>query len=388
MTTALSDLDISAAQIDEILRGHTAQSRGDIGDRATACAIQAAVGTLDEDLYRGSFGRVDLETPQAAPVTETTPFDIASITKALVGSVLAMQAVDEDLVEWQTPIADILPAWRARNDPPSKQASLLQLLNHTSGLPEWREFYLEHPLDPGPKQADRTRAAVLDTIAGLPLEGTPGAVHAYSDLGYLLLTKILEILFDAPLRQLADARIFEPLGMSRTTYVDCRGGISAVSDAVVTEDCARRGRVVRGTVHDENTNIIGGVSTHAGVFSTAGDLLTFARHLLAIDRGRSVADPLASPQTLRFAWSDRAGSAVGHHLAGWDTPSGDRSSAGRGFAAGDTVGHLGFTGTSIWIERQHGIISILLTNRVYPTRENERIKDLRIAFQESILPPP
>ncbi len=387
MTELANSAVSSAADVDEILRDHTAKSRDEIGDTATACAIQTAVGTIDDDLYLGNSGVVDLETEDAAPITDETPFDIASITKALVGSVLAMQAVDEGLVDWQTPLADILPAWKKRGDAISKSATFLQILNHTSGLPAWREFYLDYPLDPSPKRADKTRSAVLETIVGLPLIGEPGTVHAYSDLGYLLLAKLLEELFDAPLRRLAEARIFEPLELQHTTYVDCRTNADPVAGAVVTEDCSRRGRLVRGTVHDENTNIIGGVSTHAGVFSTARELLRFGRHLLSIDEGRDVNNPLVSRKSLRFAWSEQAGSEVGHHLAGWDMPSGKRSSAGRGFSPENTVGHLGFTGTSIWIERQHGIISVLLSNRVYPTRENERIKDLRIAFQEAILPP-
>ena len=387
MTTSDQVIDISSTRLDAILAAHTAEERAEIGESATAGAIQAAVGTLDRDLYQRASGRVDLESPTAAAVGEQTPFDIASITKALVGSVLAMQAVDDGLVGWKTPIADILPAWRERSDAPSQKATFLQILNHTSGLPAWREFYLEHPLDPSPELAEKTRRVVLDTIINMPLDGVPGSVHAYSDLGYLLLAHLLEVIFDDDLRDLAQKRIFDPLDLSRTTYADCHDTPPVLAEAVVTEDCSRRGRVVRGTVHDENTNIIGGVSTHAGVFSTAADLLEFGRHLLAIDQGRAVDNPLVSRETLQFAWSHEAGSDVGHHLAGWDTPSGNRSSAGRGFAPEHTVGHLGFTGTSLWIERNHGVISVLLSNRVYPTRENQCIKDLRVQFQEAVLIP-
>ncbi len=388
MHTTSAPPSFSGTSVDEVLRSHLADKRRDIGETATASAIQAAVGTLDDDLYRRALGAVDLESPQAAPVTHKTPFDIASITKALVGSVLAMQAIDEGRVDWDTPLADISKLWRRRSDPPSKSATFLQLLNHTSGLPAWREFYLEFPLDPDAEQADATRTEILETIAAMPLEGAPGSTHSYSDLGYLLLAHLLEELFEAPLRSLARRRIFEPLGLRHTDYVHCRESPNQFRNAVVTEDCARRGRIVRGTVHDENTNIIGGVSTHAGVFSTADDLLQFGRHLLAIDSGRvPTVEPLVSRDTLQFAWSKDRASTVGHHVAGWDTPSGDRSSAGSGFDREHTVGHLGFTGTSIWIERKRKVVSVLLTNRVYPTRENEGIKDLRIAFQDAILPP-
>lgn len=374
--------------VDEILSRHTAHTLSEIGESGVACAMQASVGTLDADLYRNAFGRVDLESLDAPEVTPQTPFDIASITKALVGSTLAMQAVDERRVRWDTPIAEILPAWRERSDKISQKVTFLEILNHTSGLPAWEKFYLDHPLDPSASVARETRRTVLETIVSTPLLGAPGSLHAYSDLGYLLLAHLLEYLFDGrSLSQLASERIFTPLGLSATTYVDVHRQDHPIQNAVVTERCARRGRLIRGTVHDENTNIIGGVSAHAGVFSTAHQLLEFGRHLLAIDQGRDVENPLISRETLHFAWSPQARSAGGSHLAGWDTPSGERSSAGRGFDPAHTVGHLGFTGTSIWIERQKGVISVLLTNRVYPTRENDGIRDLRIAFQEAILPP-
>lgn len=387
MAAALQKLSSSPTAIDDLLADQVAIDRETIGKTATACAIQAAVGSVKDTLYTGAHGVVDLESPGAAPVIDETPFDIASITKSLVGATLAMQAVDEGLVDWETPIAEILPDWGRRSDRDSHRVSLLHILNHTSGLPAWRAFYLDHPVDPTPAQAARSYDAVVSSIVATELEGPPGTIHAYSDLGYILLTRLLEILFDAPLCKLAEERIFGPLGLRHTTYVSGRTGTTSLTDAVATEKCSRRGRVVCGTVHDQNTNIIGGVSTHAGVFSTATDLLTFGRHLLAIDTGLSVKNPLVSRSTLQFAWSTDAGSSAGHHLAGWDTPSGESSSAGRGFDGKYTVGHLGFTGTAIWIERRRALVSVLLTNRVYPNRENDTIKGLRIAFQEALLSP-
>ncbi len=378
----------SPSALDELLEREVAQDRDTIGDTATASAIQAAVGTVDTDLYCNTTGWADPETSPPTAADDDTPFDIASLTKAVVGSILAMQAVDEDLVDWQTPLAELDDRWAARDDD-ADCATFLHLLNHTSGLPDWRPFFDDHPVDPGPDGAEAAYRSVVETIARrLPLEGTPGKIHTYSDPGYILLTRVLERLFDDRLADLARRRIFAPLRLDKTTYVDTTTGDPPVADAVVTEDCPHRDRVLRGTVHDTNTNVIGGVSTHAGVFSTATDLLRFGRHLLRIDADRSTDVPrLVSRPTLQFAWSDAAGSTVGHHLAGWDTPSGERSSAGRGFGPETTVGHLGFTGTSLWIERQRGIISVLLTNRVYPSRDNDTIRDLRIAFQETIIPP-
>ncbi len=380
-------VEISVDEVDELLHRHVATDRDEIGQTATASAIQAAAATPTATLYTGAFGSVDLESTSPTPIDEHTPFDIASLTKALVGSILAMQAVDEGFVDWDTPIADIMPVWADRPDELSHSVTFLQILNHSSGLPAWRKFYLEHPIDPSPQQARKTRQAVLKSIVDTPLEGPPGMVHAYSDLGYLLLARLLELIFDDDLYQLVKRRIIEPLGLQRTRYVDVHHHSEPIGEAVVTEVCPLRKRVVRGTVHDENTNIIGGTSTHAGLFSTASEVLQFGLHLLAIDAGDEPPNQLVSRETLQFAWSTRAGSEQGSHLAGWDTPSGAKSSAGRGFSPAHTVGHLGFTGTSLWIERRQKVVSVLLSNRVYPTRENDRIRDLRIAFQEKILPP-
>ncbi|MFP4600387.1 MAG: serine hydrolase domain-containing protein [Persicimonas sp.] len=373
------------------LRRAVAGSLDDIGDSKTCSAVQAAVWQggellLDEALGCTHFGE------GGAPMTRDTPMDIASLTKPLVVATLVMQAVDAGLVALSDPIAEHLPAWLTgargdnKSDKKRAEATLLDLLNHSSGLPAWEKFYLEYPVDPSPKRAQATRDELFERIATTPLEAEPGTRHAYSDLGYILWANILERVFDAPLHEVARARIFEPLDMQQTGYVARWAGDPPITHAAATEDCPLRERVVVGTVHDENTDIIGGTSGHAGVFSTAGDLLEFCTHLWQIDAG-AISDGLVSRQTLQFCWSDRARGADGHHLGGWDTPSGELSSAGRGFQAGRTVGHLGFTGTSFWIERDLGLIAILLTNRVYPSRENALIKRLRVRFHEAVLPP-
>jgi CubicO group peptidase (beta-lactamase class C family) len=295
-----------------------------------------------------------------------------------------MLAIDEKRVRWDVPIGDILG--KTTGDTPVRRATLLQLLNHSSGLPAWRQFYLEgFPLEPTESQAHQTRATILEAILDTPLNAPSGTRHEYSDLGYILLADLLERIFDAPLGELARERIFAPLGMEHTRYV--YGSSSPpIEDAVATEVCPLRGRVIQGTVHDENTHIIGGVSAHAGVFSTALDLHRFTSHLLAISTGR-LPRGLIRRDTLRFAWSPAAACPGGSHRGGWDTPSGPQSSAGRGFSRDATVGHLGFSGTSFWIDRATSLTAILLTNRIHPSRNNPRIKDLRVAFHEAILPP-
>lgn len=387
-----SKSSIPTASIDrarQILQNAVAPQRAAIGDTHVASAIQAIIwqdGALKLNFAGGQryFSSADL------PVTPDTPMDIASLTKPLVTATLLMQAVDAGLANFDDPISKHLPQWKngahARDS-----ATLLHLLNHSSGLPAWDRFYLRYPLNPTPTLAKMTRAAIMESIANTPLQARPGMRHCYSDLGYLLLGHLIEHIFGAPLHTLADARIFGPLGMTKTRYVASCAGDLPLDRAAATEDCSLRGRLVIGTVHDENTEIIGGVAGHAGVFSTAGDLLEFCAHLLAIDRGTLAEPGIISRETLQLCLSEQARSAgntahPGHHLGGWDTPSGPATSAGEGFRRGNTIGHLGFTGTSIWLERDLGIIAILLSNRVYPTRENQLIKGLRVAFHEAILP--
>jgi CubicO group peptidase (beta-lactamase class C family) len=394
INSSIQSPDIQRAR--RILQNAVATRLDEIGDTKVASAIQAVVWKngellLDEALGQTFFGRGESGI-ESGPVHAETPMDIASLTKPLVAATLLMQAVDEGLASFADPVSKYVSGWYFSDDKDRESATLLHLLNHSSGLPAWDKFYLRYPLAPSPDVADATRAEIITTIVRTPLEAPPGTRNCYSDLGYILLGNILERVFDRSLRDLAHERIFTPLDMRQTAYVSPAHGDRPLDAAAATEDCALRKRLVVGTVHDENTEIIGGVSGHAGVFSTARDLLKFCRHILAIDRGTLDRPGIVSRETLRFCLSEKARAAnrqphPGHHLGGWDTPSGKLSSAGRGFQAGNTVGHLGFTGTSIWIERDLDLIAILLTNRVYPTRENALIKDLRVAFHEAVLPP-
>ncbi|RDV38784.1 class A beta-lactamase-related serine hydrolase [Bradymonadaceae bacterium TMQ3] len=382
----MTALLLDSRRIDQALDRALAPSYEAIGTTHTCSAIEAAVGTLNGQRYHRALGLTSFE-PDAKPLARHTFFDIASVTKALVGATLAMQAIDQNLTDWRTPLGELYAPWRAHPDPRAAQVTFLNLLNHTSGLPAWHKYYLEYPLNPQASTAEATRRDIIARICRTPLCGPPGAIYAYSDLGYLLLANVLETIFDVPLATMARTRIFEQLKLRHTRYVSLARGDAPLQDAAATERCERRGHLIQGSVHDENTEIIGGVSCHAGVFSTADDLLRFGLHLLAIDQGQEVDAPLTSRKTLRYAWSAQAAMAGGNHRGGWDTPSGATSSAGAGFAPDTTVGHLGFTGTSLWIERELGVVSVLLTNRVYPTRENTRIKTARIDFQEAVLPP-
>lgn len=365
-----------------ILRDEVADSLDAIGDTATASAIQAVVLREDETLLDVALGATRLDGA-STPVRPTTRFDTASLTKVLVTVPLACQAVDAGACRWDGPVGDYLDWWP--DSGPKSDVRVRHLLTHTSGLPDWRPTYEGLPFEPGPDDIAEARHAYRRELQSVELDAEPGRRETYSDLGYIALAFLLESLFGDDLHRLARRRIFTPLDLDRTTLRASFDDDPPVDGAPATENQPGRAEPVQGRVHDRNAAALGGVAGHAGVFSTARDVADVCRHHLLVDRGDLESDVVPA-DALAFCWSPESG-GVGHHRGGWDTPSGDETSAGRGFGAGRTVGHLGFTGTSIWIERHSETVAVLLTNRVYPSRDNDRIHDLRVAFHEAVLSP-
>jgi CubicO group peptidase (beta-lactamase class C family) len=358
-----------------VLQAHVADDFDSIGDPATASAIVASVSWGD-DVWEHAAGVAEFAPDR--PLGLQTPLDLASVTKVFTATLL-MQAAGEGRIALDDPIAPWIAGWSDIGPP----TTFLHLLNHSSGLPAWDQFYLRYPIQPDVVTAAETREAIEREIVAKTRQPA-GERSVYSDLGYLLLGWLAERVWDEPLEDIVASRIAQPLGLESLRYVSLRRGDAPIEDAAATEVDPRRGGTVVGFVHDENCYVIGGVAGHAGLFATATDVRRFGEHMLGIDRG---ATGIVDRDTLRFCWSQEAGAPEGHHVGGWDTPSGKESSAGRGFGHETTVGHLGFTGTSLWIERQAGVVAALLTNRVYPTRENDRIKPLRVRFHETVLPP-
>jgi CubicO group peptidase (beta-lactamase class C family) len=350
----------------ELLEDHTTPYPAEVGRSATTPGVALS---FDCDGVRETYvaGYRTL-LPMIEPATEDTTWDLASLTKLYTATLTAI-AVERGLVAWDTPLKELME-WRG-----DINASVLDLVEHVSGLPAWERFYDDLPLNPSPEQAAAARTSIRAAI--LEREPSLRGKHRYSDLGYLLLGFLLEEWFDAPLEETLQSEICAPLGLKHTAYAVARP--SAFRDAAATEWCSRRGRWVRGTVHDENCDVVGGVAGHAGIFATVGDVVDFGVAMLEIFGGR---DGIIRTETLRELWRGRALS--GNHFGGWDTPSGPASSAGSGFPADTTFGHLGFTGTSIWLETTTNTVAVLLTNRVHPSRENARIKEFRIAVHDAL----
>jgi CubicO group peptidase (beta-lactamase class C family) len=283
----------------------------------------------------------------------------------LATTAASMLLVDEGRIDIEWPVSRLVPEF----DGGAKAGvTLRHLLAHSGGLEAWRPLY----------QEVSGRDACVNRVAALELAYEPGTRTVYSDLGFILLGAAVERAAGASLDAFATARLFDPLGMTRTRYrppAEWRARIAP------TEDDPWRGRVLRGEVHDENAHAMGGVSGHAGLFGTAADVSRFALMVLAGGtwEGRRVIERATLE---RFAAP--SGFPGPRRASGWDMPSDEGSSAGRLFSR-RSIGHLGYAGTSLWIDPDRRVFLILLTNRVHPRRGNDGIKAVRPALADAVI---
>ena len=317
-----------------------------------------------------AFGRMTYEK-NASRVTPDTLFDIASLTKVVVTTTLAMILHERGLLDLESPVSRTVPEFQGEG----KDAVLVKdLLAHSGGLLWWTDLFRKFE----GKSREEAKRGYLAAICEMPLDYPPRSKMVYSDLGILLLGEILERVTAKDLEDLAKEEILDPLGMKDAMY---RPAPSLRTRIVPTEIDPWRGRLVHGEVHDENAFGLGGVAPHAGLFATARSLAVFAQMML--NGGAYGGRRLVNPETIAV-FTRRADRVPGSSRAlGWDTPS-EPSSAGRLFSA-SSYGHTGFTGTSLWIDPERELFAILLTNRVHPTRENPKIAELRPAFHDAIV---
>jgi len=299
----------------------------------------------------------------------TTVYDLASLTKVVGLTTALMWAVEEGRIDLDAPVSRYVPAFDA---PGSDSVTVRLLLAHASGLPPWRPLYL----------LGYSRTAVLAVADSTLLDTIPGARYAYSDIGAILLTQAVEAVYAERIDSLLTRRLFTPLGMASTTYNPPATWLPHVAP---TEFDSLRNRIVRGQVHDENAWRMDGVSGHAGIFSTAEDLLTFGEWWIA----RSRADPApagrpALSDTLLRAFTVRQELPAGSHRAlGWETPT--EENTGSGYLSAGSVGHTGFTGTSLWMDPVRGVVIVVLSNRVHPTRANGKFAGVRRGVGDLVL---
>jgi CubicO group peptidase (beta-lactamase class C family) len=340
-----------SAQLDSI-------ANAAIADRA-APAIAMAVGRHGRLVHLRGYGAVDW-APGSAAVTDSTLFDLASITKVVATTTAAMILEEEGRLDLDRTVASYLPEFA---DGAKQPITVRMLLTHRGGLEAFAALYRTY----------RGRQQYLEQINARPLRAAPGTTTVYSDWDLILLQLIIERITGQELDAFVRDRIFAPLGMRETGY---RPGVPRDRIAATERDTARGG-LIWGEVHDPNAWAIGGVAGHAGLFGSARDLAVFAQMLL--NGGKYGAVRILRPQTIaRWTAPQVAGSS---RALGWDTPSGE-SSAGRFFSM-RSFGHTGYTGTSMWVDPERGLFVILLTTRVNPTAENQKQTPLRRAVADA-----
>jgi serine-type D-Ala-D-Ala carboxypeptidase len=293
-----------------------------------------------------------------------TVFDLASVSKAVATTTIAMILYQRGLIDLDAPVLSIVPEF-AGADARRGHVTVRMLLAHSSGLPAYEKLFLKA----------NTRDELLAAAFGTPLAYAPGTKAEYSDIGFIILAIALERIADETLDRFCQREVFGPLGMAHTAYnppATWRASIPPTAD-----DRSFRKRIIQGEVQDENASVLGGVAGHAGLFATAGDLATFAHVLL------QGGQPLVRPETLALFTRRETAPAGTSRALGWDTPS-SPSQSGKYFSA-RAFGHLGYTGTSLWIDPERQLSIALLTNRTWPDCSNQAIKDVRPAFHDAIV---
>ncbi|MCM2256092.1 MAG: serine hydrolase [Vicinamibacteria bacterium] len=333
-----------------------------VADKAFPGAV-TAVGKDGALVHLKGYGRLDYG-PESAPAGVDTIYDLASLTKVIATTTMAMILVDEGKLDLDKPVSAFVPRFTGGG---RERVTVRHLLTHSSGIDWWAPLYREL----------KTKDAYLDRVIASELVYEPGSKSVYSDLGVLLLGEVLERVAGEPLEPFVRRRVFEPLKMADTRYLPAPSLLPRIAP---TEDDPWRGRVVRGEVHDENAHALGGIAPHAGLFGTARDLARFAQML--INGGVLEHRRIVSPRVVEM-FTKRATVPGSSRALGWDTPS-ENSSAGVLFSA-RSFGHTGFTGTSLWIDPERRLFLILLSNRVHPTRENNKIRQVRQAAADAVV---
>jgi CubicO group peptidase (beta-lactamase class C family) len=336
-------------------------------------AATTEVGRSHGAIWRRAFGTLTYEA-DSPEVRDDTIFDLASLTKVIATTTLVMRAVEDGLLKLEDRIAAYLPEWRGAD---REAVTVRDFLAHASGLPAYLPFFRDHT----------GRVEFEPAICHTPLEYTPRSQSIYSDLGFMLLGFILE---DVRRSTRAGAGRYDPAATLTSQFRRVAAFITIEplayhpprtwrSRTAPTEHDDWRGRTLQGEVHDENAWALGGAAGHAGLFGTAGAVGAFAQSVLRTIAGERV---VADPDTLR-AFIQPAGIPGSSRALGWDTMLPTSSCGSR--ISSTAIGHTGFTGTSLWIDWERDLYVVLLTNRVHPTRENDRLRAIRPAFHDAVI---
>jgi len=331
-------------------------------EEKVAPAIVCVVGRRGSIIFNQAAGRTTYD-PESTPASIESIFDLASLTKVIVTTTLSMIYYDRGRLKLDEPVSAYLPEMKNGG-----KFQVRHLLTHSSGLPAFKRFYRDF----------KGKDEILTEIFKTDLVYKPGTRTVYSDIGMMLMGIILERISGRPLDRLAREEIFEPLGMHNTFFNPAADVLERV---IPTEDDPWRGRVIYGEVHDENAFAFGGVAGHAGLFSTGSDLAVLCQ--MVLNGGTYGATHLIHPEAVR-KFTARQNLVPGSSRAlGWGMRTEDGSSGL--YLSESSVGHTGFTGTSIWIDPERDLFVILLTNRVYPSRSNQKIDEFRKRVHNTIM---
>jgi CubicO group peptidase (beta-lactamase class C family) len=341
-----------------------------------------------------AFGHFTYEQ-DAEDVTPTTLFDLASLTKVLATTTMAMLLYERGLLDLDVPVAAVIPefvsAAQTAKDPHRQEVTLRMLLAHSSGLPAYEKLFLKA----------HTKDELLRAAFTTPLTADPATRAEYSDIGFILLGAALERVAEELIDRFCQREIFGPLGMIHTTFNpppesrknipptanEEEGGAAPPARESVNSHLPSsvsqhprstfRGRIIQGEVQDENAFVLGGVAGHAGLFSTAEDVARFAHAMLHGGR------PILRPETIALFTRRESAPAGTSRALGWDTPS-QPSQSGK-YLGPNSFGHLGYTGTSLWIDPDRQLSITLLTNRTWPDCSSQAIKNVRPEFHDAVI---
>ena len=309
-------------------------------------------------------------SPERVQLSRNTFFDLASLTKPLATVPALLSLMEEESITWKTDLGNIFPA----EIPEDKiNITIKQLMSHSSGLPAHKKYF--NALLP---LKEKQKEAVFTWIVNEKLIHPPGKDTLYSDLGFILLGFVLEKITGKNIDDYVKEKIYRPLGL-QNSLIFAKNEKRDLKYAA-TENCPWTGKILSGMVHDDNCRALGGVTGHAGLFGTINGMVQWCEHFLSQLKERKV-HPSYGNERVRWAVKKEGKSGW---TPGFDTPAESGSSSGCFFSS-SSFGHLGFTGTSFWIDPQKELIVVLLTNRVHPNRKNELIKKFRPMFHDTVM---
>jgi serine-type D-Ala-D-Ala carboxypeptidase len=347
-------------------------------DEVFSCAFQILTHAIDARAFPGcavaithhgelvaekAMGRFTYE-PSSSVVSPDALFDLASVTKVVATTAMAMALYERGILDLEAPVSTVVPEFSSSDDR-HNEVTLRMLLAHSSGLPAYEKLFLRA----------NNREDLLRAAFSTGLSSDPGTRAEYSDIGFIILAVALERLADEPLDSFCQREVFGPLGMAQTTFNPAKSFRAKI--VPTAEDTTFRHRVIQGEVQDENAFVLGGVAGHAGLFSTASDIARFSHAML--NGGHPI---LRAPTVELFKRRESLPPGTSRAL-GWDTPS-SPSQSGKHFSP-RSFGHLGYTGTSLWIDPERHLSVTLLTNRTWPDCQNQAIKQVRPAFHDAVI---